>query len=120
MGILTDCDVDTKKCKCWDSRNPGEDNVAFYGKTGVCYEFKDFNSLCTYHDECRASISSQAECLPKPVEGGVVGTQQLLCQCPQGKTCPRDAGDGGAFAVGGSIVNTLVIALCVSYTFFKN
>jgi hypothetical protein len=96
LGEMSRCSREVKKCECYNSLNPGKENVVFYKPRGKCFGKKDWNDTCREDDECRASISSKAECLSSP---DIVG--ENTCQCPAGKVCPRDVDDGdSAFVVG--------------------
>jgi len=116
MGELSRCNDDTKKCECHDPKNPGQDNVAFYEKTGTCFEKKFWNSTCTSDDECKASISTNAECLPQKDEG-FGGSMLLICQCPAGKKCAPLGEGGGVLAV--KSFNSIILAMLLVYRFFR-
>jgi hypothetical protein len=115
LGDMSRCSADTKLCECHDPAKPGNQNVVFYKPRTKCFAKKDFNDTCREHDECKASISSQAECLVTQNEDGV---KQETCQCPEGKTCPRDVDNpDSSFVVGGSGFFTVVaFAITLVYT----
>jgi len=118
MGELSRCSPETKKCECHNPLNPGSDNVAYYEMTGACFERKYWNATCSHDDECKASISKDAECLPQK-DPGYGGSMLLICQCPKGEGKCALLGDGGGAMALRSFNSGLLLALLGVYCFFR-
>jgi len=118
MKELARCSPDTRKCECYDAKNPGPDNARYYPKTGECFEKKFWNATCDHHDQCKASLHANAECLPQQSEeGSVAGTQLLVCQCPTGRKC-SSAGTSSVPTVAAIVFHTILLSLMSIYVFY--
>lgn len=118
MGDLARCNELTKKCECHDPKNPGQDNVSFYEKNGACYEKKFMNSTCSLSEECKASVSADAECLQQK-DDSVGGTMLLVCQCPPGRKCAPVGEGGGALAIRGWNEVLLLVGVALVSGWFR-